>query len=390
MSRSGVLLVIVLAQFFCTSVWFAGNTVVQELLTESHLKAAAIAQITSAVQLGFICGTLGYAILTIVDRFSPVKVFFISSLLTAAFNIGAVFIGGHYFALLILRFFTGFFLAGIYPVGMKIAADHFDNKLGKALGFLVGALVVGTALPHLIRALSFKMTAPAVFQVTTALAITGGSMVRLLVRDGPHRKKSQGFDTTVVVRVFRQKEFRAAAFGYFGHMWELYAFWAFVPVMISSYLQHNGTTGSSEVSLLSFLIIGCGGLACVGSGLLSQVYGSRKTAKAALICSGLCCLVSPLSFYLPQGWFIGYLLFWGLVVIADSPMFSTMVALNAPTESKGTALTIVNCIGFSITIISIGLLSMLAGTIETQYLLLVLTVGPMFGLYHMRRLRRDA
>jgi MFS family permease len=382
MSKSGILAIIVIAQFFCTSTWFAGNAVLSDLIQAFQLKEDAVGVITTAVQLGFIAGTLTFAILTISDRFSPVKVFFLSAIAAAGFNTSTVFAGSNLTLLLALRFLTGFSLAGIYPVGMKIASDHFDNKLGKALGFLVGALVVGTALPHLVKGLNVHMGWMVVFKVTSILALTGGIMVFYLVPDGPHRTLSTGFDSTMILKVFRGSSFRSAAFGYFGHMWELYAFWAFVPIWMESYNSLH-KTADLNIALTSFLVIGLGGIACVLSGFMSQVYGSKKTATGALMCSGLCCLFSPLMFYLPLMGFISFLIFWGLTVIADSPMFSTLVAFNAPAESKGTALTIVNSIGFSITIASIWLLSLLVGRIDPRYLFVPLVLGPVLGLYAM-------
>jgi MFS family permease len=387
MSKAGILAIIVIAQFLCTSVWFAGNAVVQDLNRDYNLSEDVVGILLSAVQLGFIAGTLSFAILTIADRFSPVKVFFFSSLLAASANVTIIFTDGEVAVLLGLRFLTGFFLAGIYPVGMKIASDHFGSGLGKALGFLVGALVVGTALPHLIKSISVQVAWDIVFISTTSLAVLGGLLMLALVPDGPFRKAAQGFDYKAIIKVFNKREFRATALGYFGHMWELYAFWAFVPVMIAWYLTSH-QTGELDVSLLSFYIIGSGGLACVVSGLLSRRYGAKKIATVALICSGICCLISPLSFYFSLEGYVAYLLFWGLVVIADSPMFSTLVALSAPQASKGTALTIVNCIGFSITIVSIILLGFLADQISPQFIFLALSPGPILGLLAMRQPNR--
>jgi MFS family permease len=390
MRKSPILAIIVIAQFLCTSVWFAGNAVVLDLVRAFNLRDGALGQITSAVQLGFIGGTLAFAILTISDRFSPVRVFFFSSLIAGAFNLSVIFAGGSMFMLLLLRFMTGFFLAGIYPVGMKIASDHYGGNLGKALGFLVGALVLGTAFPHLIKALEFKVSWTVVFKVTTLLALFGGSLMLFFVPDGQYRQRSAGFDASAVLRVFRNREFKSVTLGYFGHMWELYAFWAFLPVLLTSYARLH-TSVSINVPLLSFTVIAGGGLACVAAGLLFGTYGAKKTATAALIISGICCFLSPLAFHLSPVLFGGYLVVWGLFVIADSPMFSTMVAQNAPSESKGTALTIVTSIGFAITIVSITLLSILAQKISIQYLFLVLGFGPLLGLYGMygKRRKRD-
>ncbi len=381
--RRLILPVIVFSQFCCTSLWFAGNAVMRNLVSEFHLPESALGHLTSAVQFGFITGTLVFALLTVSDRFSPSRVFLACALIGALFNAGTVFESNNFATLLILRFLTGFFLAGIYPVGMKIAADYYQQGLGKSLGFLVGALVVGTAFPHLLKA-SANTIAWSYFVVATSLlAVLGGTLMILFVPDGPYRKLGQKADMTAFLKVFKNRIFRRAAFGYFGHMWELYAFWAFVPVILSTYQERYQET-SMNVSLLSFLIIGVGGLACVVGGYIAQSLGSKKTASIALFLSGVCCLLSPLIFFIHSSIvLISFLIFWGIVVIADSPLFSTLVAQNADAESKGTALTIVNCVGFSITIISIQLLTALHGLMNPVYIYVPLAIGPILGLMAM-------
>ncbi|MEM1337936.1 MAG: MFS transporter [Bacteroidota bacterium] len=380
-----ILLFIVIAQFCCTSLWFAGNGVMAELITTFALPQHALGHLTSAVQLGFITGTLLFAIFTLTDRFSPSKVFLASALLGAACNLGILWQGNSFSTILVFRFLTGFFLAGIYPVGMKIAADHFDQGLGKSLSFLVGALVLGTALPHLLKGVAFALPWKGVIAATSGLALLGGLLIVLGVPDGPYRKASQQLQLTACFTIFREKGFRSAAFGYFGHMWELYTVWAFVPVMLTAYSQIH-TEITFAVSLLSFVIIAIGGLACVLGGFISQRLGEKRTAGWALGLSGSCCLLFPLVVVVPYPeLFVVFLLFWGMVVIADSPLFSTLVAKNAPAAIKGTALTIVNCIGFAITIVSIQLVTYLQTVLAPQWLFLVLIVGPVFGLIALFR-----
>lgn len=375
-----ILPTIVIAQFFCTSLWFAGNAVIKDIVSEFNLSQQFLAHLTSAVQLGFISGTLLFAILTIADRFSPSKVFFVSAVLAGLFNIGITITGINAVTLLLLRVATGFFLAGIYPVGMKIASDYFEKGLGKSLGYLVGALVIGTALPHLIKNFSSTLPWKYVLYGTTILSLAGGLLMLLLVPDGPYRKASQQIQFNAFLKSFKNPAFRSVAFGYFGHMWELYTFWAFVPVMITAYNQYNPNAALNS-SLLSFIIIGGGGIACVLSGLLSQQYAAKKIAAIALSLSAACCLLSPL-FLLTAGHysFICFLFFWGLVVIADSPLFSSLVAANAIQETRGTSLTIVNCIGFSITILSIQFINAVSSFIPPQYIYILLAVGPVLGL----------
>ena len=380
-----ILPVIVISQFCCTSLWFAGNGVMGDLIAAFQLNNSALGHLTSAVQLGFIGGTLIFALLTIADRFSPSKVFFISALLGAIFNAGIIWQWNNLTTLLAFRFFTGFFLAGIYPVGMKIAADYYTKGLGKSLGFLVGALVIGTAFPHLLKDTIDSFGWRYVLITTSTLAVFGGILLVNLVPDGPLRKPGQQLDLSAFFIVFRNNDFRAAAFGYFGHMWELYAFWAFVPIMLETYNNLHIET-SFNIPVLSFLIIGIGGLACVFGGYISLKAGTKRTAYTALLLSCGCCLISPFIFAIEfEILFVAFLLFWGMVVIADSPLFSTLVAQNAPAEIKGTALTIVNSIGFAITIISIQLINAMRDFTASNNIYLILAIGPVLGLIVLTR-----
>ncbi|MCA0958186.1 MFS transporter [Muricauda ruestringensis] len=375
-----ILPVIVLSQFCCTSLWFAGNGVMGDLVSTFGLSESAVGHLTSAVQFGFIAGTLVFAILSIADRFSPSKVFFSCALLGALFNLGIIWDENGLASILSFRFFTGFFLAGIYPVGMKIAADYYEKGLGKSLGFLVGALVVGTAFPHLLKEMTHTLSWKTVLVATSILAVFGGTLMVILVPNGPFRKPGQKIYLSAFLKVFQNRSFRSAAFGYFGHCWELYTFWAFVPIMLQTYtMVHPNAT--FNIPLLSFLIIAIGGLACVLGGYLAQVFGTKRVAFMALFLSCVCCLISPLLF--TQGsevFFVAFLLFWGMVVIADSPLFSTLVAQNALPEIKGTALTIVNSIGFAITIASIQLLNEMRIWTSSNMVYMMLAVGPILGL----------
>jgi MFS family permease len=375
-----ILPVIVLSQFFCTSLWFAGNAVMGDIAGKLQLEPSYLAYLTSAVQLGFITGTLVFAILSIADRFSPVRVFFTCALIASAINALACLSGIDATFILVLRYTTGFFLAGIYPVGMKIASDHYPQGLGKALGFLVGALVLGTSFPHLLKSLMAALPWRYVILSTSVLAALGGCAMLLLVPDVAARRPGQALRPAAFMKSFGNRQFRAAAFGYFGHMWELYAFWAFVPVMLSAY-NARFAGANLNVPLLSFFIIGVGALACAGSGILSQYRGVKNIAVFALSISCACCLLSPLFLFAGPAWvMIVFLLVWSIAVIADSPLFSTLVAQNADPQSKGTALTIVNCIGFAITIISIQLITALRTAENARYIYVILAIGPILGL----------
>lgn len=375
-----ILPIIVLAQFFCTSVWFAGNSIIADLAAELNLAPDFLAHLTSIIQFGFISGTLVFAVFTISDRFSPSKVFFVSAMLAGLFNLMIAIPGIDANALLFFRFVTGFFLAGIYPVGMKIASDYFREGLGKSLGFLVGALVLGKAFPHFLNSATEGYPWRYVVYATTALSFVGGLAILQFVPNGPYRKWSARLNIHAFLDGFALPKFRAVAFGYFGHMWELYTFWVFVPVMLAAYNSRYPDAGI-PVSFYSFLIIGSGTLACILSGLLSKKFGAKKLATLSLTLSCICCLVSPLFLFASSAWIlIAFLVFWGIVVIADSPLFSTLVAQNAPPESRGTSLTIVNCIGFAITIVSIQFINSLSGMVDAKYMYMLLAIGPVLGL----------
>jgi len=375
-----ILPIIVISQFCCTSLWFASNCVMNELATAFDFESSALSDLTSAVQFGFITGTLVFALLTIADRFSPSLVFFLSAIAGAIFNLCTIFEGNNLITLLFLRFGIGFFLAGIYPVGMKIASDYFDKGLGKSLGLLVGALVVGTALPHLIKGSFETLPWKLILISISILATLGGALIYLFVPNGPYRKSGQKTELTAIFTVFKNRNFRAAAFGYFGHMWELYAFWAFVPVILAYYLKIHPTS-NFNISNFSFIIIGIGGLACAMSGFVADKLGTKKTATIALSISGLSCLLSPLFFFQDSTFiFLLFMILWGIMVVADSPLFSTLVAQNAPAEARGTALTIVNCLGFAITIFSIQLVAYLGENWHFEYAYIILGLGAIFGL----------
>jgi MFS family permease len=376
-----VLPAIVGSQFAGTALWFSGNAIIPDLVDEwDNLDESSVAFLTSSVQLGFILGTLVFALLSIADRYMPTKVFLVCALAGATCN--AILpacgrtesLGG----LVFLRLATGFFLAGIYPVGMKVAADWFEAGLGKALGWLVGALAFGSSFPFLLR--QIPQSWQALTWETSALASIGGLIVGFLVPNGPYRKAgTQKLDPSIIFGLFRDRRFASAAISYWGHMWELYAFWTWTPVVWESYLEEQSNDRWSP-SLVTFLVIAFGGFGCIIGGYLSTRYGSARVAFGSLAISGSLCLLSPALYLAPIGVMLPSYLLWGMAVVADSPQFSTLVAQTAPTESKGTALTIVNCVGFAVTI---GSIQLLAVPIPEQYLFLLLVPGPIIGLWSL-------
>ncbi len=373
----GILTVLVLAQFMGTSLWFAGNAAAPEL--ESLLgQSELVPMITSAVQLGFIVGTFFYAVFQVSDRYSPSRVFLWSSLAAGAVN-SALLLGPLQLDWILgSRFLTGFFLGGIYPVGMKIAADYTKGGLGVALGFLVGALVVGTAFPFLIQGLELDVSYRVLILVPAGLACLGGLLVGIGIPDGPYRKPNPALNFSLIPQLARNKALQGAAGGYFGHMWELYTFWAFLPLLLG-YLTQN-TLSPATQSLWTFVLIGIGGISCSVGGLISQKLGSGTVAMASLIGSGTCGLIlwvfPEFAFWAP----ISFLFVWGLLLSPDSPQFSTLVAQSVAPEHRGTALTLVNGLGFGLTIVSIQFTQFLAEFLSPNQFIGLLCIGPVVGV----------
>jgi MFS family permease len=386
--RPGYILpLIVIAQFAGTSLWFAGNAILPDIQETWQLGSKAIGLVSSSVQIGFISGTFLFAILSISDRFRSPQLFFISSLLGALANALITVIPENLTSLLILRFFTGFFLAGIYPVGMKLAAGWYKKGLGMALGFLVGALVVGKAFPHLIVDVLEHAQWTYVLWSVSITSVIGGLLILLFVPEGQNTRKSTEFNVRDAWTIFRNKSFRASAFGYFGHMWELYAFWTFIPFLLTYYATTNQV--SLPISWWTFVIMGMGFLGCALGGLWSTKIGSAKVAFITLTVSCLCCIFSPIIFTLSPIYFISIMLIWGFAVVADSPQFSSLNATFVDLSKVGTGLTIVTSLGFLISVFSIELLNSLKEIIEVKYLFLFLIPGPIIGLWSLRPLLKQ-
>ncbi len=379
--RPYILPTIISSQFACTSLWFAGNAIVDELAEKTRLGAEIIGYVLSSVNLGFIIGTLVFAVLMIADRYPPSRVFMVCAFLAAMCNLLLLSNQVTSWFLILARFGTGFFLAGIYPVGMKIAADYYEKGLGKALGYLVGALVFGTAFPYLMGGTTWGNNYTIIIKATSGLAVFGGLSLWILVPNGPFRKPAAQLQLKAGPALFKIAGFRKAALGYFGHMWELYAFWAFTPLAIQTFNSLTGTLLS--VSLWTGATIALGGLSCIIGGLLSERIGSYKVATCALFLSGAFCLLSPLLFQLPPLLFLFGWCIWGMAVTADSPQFSNLVASAVPPELKGTGLTLVNCIGFAISILSIQLLAFSAVNVNPVYIFLILAAGPILGFINL-------
>jgi len=377
-----ILPVIVLSQFAGTSLWFAVNAVMPDLQQAWGLPVAAVGTLTSAVQLGFVAGTLVFALLMLADRFAPPMVFMVCSLLGAAANAALVWTDGHFTAMVALRFAVGFLLAGIYPVGMKIAASWYRSGLGAALGVLIGALVLGTALPYGLRALAGAVPWQAVVLGVSGLAACGGLATWLLVPVAAQPGAGAvPITPRALVQVWTDRRLRASVFGYFGHMWELYAFIVLVPLILATQLS-----SVTAISAAAFWVIGAGFAGCVGGGLLVRRWGSARVAQVQLACSAACCLLSPWLLGAPLVVFMAWLLLWGATVAGDSPQFSALTAQNAPPAVVGSVLTFTNCIGFLISVLTIQMFVAAAQTWPLAQVLPWLAVGPLAGLWMMRPL----
>lgn len=376
--------VIVLAELFGTSLWFSTNAVADALLTAWGVTAVDLGHLTSAVQLGFIVGTLLFALSGLADRFSASRIFAVCAVVGALTNAAFALADGDFTHALLLRFLTGVSLAGVYPIGMKLVVSWAPDKTGSVLGWLVGMLVLGTGLTHFIRGIEVTPTWQGVIYAASGLALLAAAMVWWL-GDGPHHGSRRSLQWGAVLGSFRIPDFRAAAFGYFGHMWELYAFWALVPLLIA---QLGPAGDGHRVYLAAFGVFVAGGLGCVLGGMLSRRWGSGRVAITALAGSASMCLVYPLAQAAPYPLVMTLLLAWGFFVVTDSPQFSALAAKACPPDRVGGALALMNSIGFAITIVAIEASTALWQTATAQVAWLLLP-GPVLGLVAMRRMWRN-
>jgi MFS family permease len=370
------------------TLWFSATAASPALIARFHLSAGGAAWLTMAVQGGFVAGTLVSAVLNLPDLLAARRLFAIGCVLGAIATAAVTRADTAPIAFL-LRFCTGAALAWVYPTGMKIVAGWFARERGTGLGVLVASLTLGQAFPHLLAAVAPGSSWQARMLVSASLAVCGGVLVLVTVRDGPHLAALGRFDPRAAAGLFRNVRTRLAAFGYLGHMWELYAMWSWAGVFAAASLAASGRGDVSRASsVAAFLAIAAGSVGCLLGGVIADRAGRARVAGSALVLSGSCAVLSGVVFGHSPLLLYALLAFWGLVVVADSAQFSALVADYSPPSHVGTALAVETCCGYLLTMFSIRLLPTIAGAVSWRWAFLALVPGPIVGAWAMRRLDR--
>jgi MFS family permease len=391
-SRWTILAVLALGELLGMSLWFSASAVADELEAAWGLSQTQAGWLTTVVQLGFVAGTATAALLNLAD-IVPARVYFAAAALGGAVANAALVVAPGFGPALGLRFLTGFFLAAVYPPSMKMAATWFASSRGFAIGTLIGALTVGKAAPYLMRAWVPGGIAPVVLSVSVGAGFAA-VLVLLLYRDGPHAFERRPFNWGLVRTVLGQREMRLATGGYLGHMWELYAYWTWIPAFLAASAAAGGNGASARfVSVVAFLAIAVGGAGCLWGGWLADRIGYERLVIRALAASGACSLAIGLVYGRSMVLLAPLVFAWGFFVIADSAQFSALITEVVPRHAVGTALTIQTSLGFLLTMGSMQLVPNLADRFGWRWAFAVLAFGPVAGMGAIRRLcvlRRDA
>ena len=378
--------ILVLAEILAMSVWFTSSAVLGDMNQEVQIDPWRQALLASGVQLGFAAGALGYAIFGLADKYDPRHVFAMSGLIAALANLGLIFAPiGSLFAIS-LRLLTGIFLAGVYPVGMKIAVSWGQQDRGLLVGLLVGALTLGSAAPHLLAFFGGADWRAAVC-FASLFALIGAGLV-LFSALGPFYSRATHFSAKTLKMAWQHPSMRRVFIGYLGHMWELYAFWAWIGIALGAAfsVQDPGSTHQDMAKLIAFGAVAIGAIACVIAGHFGDRIGKAKITILAMSGSAISALLAALVFSGPPALLIIVVLFWGATIIADSAQFSALIADIAPAQHVGSLMTLQTALGFGLTVVTVQLTPWLAEMAGWPAVFIVLAIGPLIGIVAMRSL----